>query len=79
MVSPIDDDAELNRLIAGFLGSRVGDDEWILQDLIVFLETEHPLLWRRCRASLGELDENGWAAALFARLTEIEATDRFRP
>lgn len=78
MPNPADDNAKLNRIIAGFLGSRIGDDEWILQDLIVFLETEHSQLWRRCRASLGEQDENGWAAALLARLTEIEAKDRFR-
>ena len=73
-----DDERDLNQAIAGFLSSRIGDDEWILQDLIVFLETEHPGLWRRCRARLGEQDEHGWAAALLERLTRLEAEGRFR-
>jgi hypothetical protein len=78
MSSTTDGEAELDQLIAGFLARRVGDDEWILQDLILFLETEHATLWHRCRARLGEQDENGWAAALLARLTELEARLRFR-
>lgn len=68
----------LDTAIAAFLSNRLGDDEWILQDLIVFLGSEYRQSWQRWRMQLGEQDEQGWLAALTARLQRIEGEQHFR-
>ena len=78
MTGATDDEAELDRCILAFLDSRVGDDAWIVADLIAFLEAEHPRFWLHCRVQLAERNASGWAAALVDRLTALEAATHFQ-
>lgn len=70
--------ADLDRVIGAFLERRLGDDAWILQDLIVFLQTEHAVDWSRWRARLGEMEAEGWLAALTRHLLDVESRQHFR-